>query len=127
MNALLTAALGLSLPTFAALAQTGPCLEDFNKFCADVEPGNRKLGMQCLKQHGDELSQGCNDYLQAARAQVVEVRNACKADMEQFCADIEPRQGLLKQCLKEHQSEVSPDCQAALAKARGMRKNPPAQ
>lgn len=122
-DALLAAALGFSLLTLAGVVQARPCLEDFNKFCADVERGGGRLGMQCLKQHGNELSQGCKDHLQAARVQVVEVRNACQADMEQFCPGIEPGQGLLRQCIRKHWSEMSPGCQAELSKLREMRRN----
>jgi Golgi apparatus protein 1 len=43
---------------------------------------------------------------------------ACRADAEKLCKGIEPGQGRIAQCLKEHEAQVSGDCKAHIAKMR---------
>ena len=44
---------------------------------------------------------------------------ACKADIEKLCKDVQPGKGGLMKCLKEHETELSADCQARLKEGRG--------
>ncbi|WHZ14002.1 MAG: hypothetical protein OJF52_000837 [Nitrospira sp.] len=39
------------------------CAEDVKKLCPDVKAGKGRIA-QCLKQHAQELSQGCADMVQ---------------------------------------------------------------
>ncbi len=39
------------------------CAEDVKKLCPDVKPGEGRIA-QCLKQHTQDLSQGCADMMQ---------------------------------------------------------------
>lgn len=39
------------------------CAEDAKKLCADVKAGEGRIA-QCLKQHTQDLSQGCADLIQ---------------------------------------------------------------
>lgn len=68
----------LALVALAAQAQQAPsapqatpvreaCAADVKKFCADVQPGGGRI-RACIAQHRDDLSQGCRDALQQARA-----------------------------------------------------------
>jgi len=50
------------------------CAADFKKFCADVQPGGGRI-RACIAQHRDELSDGCRDALQQARAHRPPARN----------------------------------------------------
>jgi len=43
---------------------------------------------------------------------------ACKADIEKLCKDVQPGEGGIMQCLKEHQAELSAPCKAAGEKMR---------
>jgi hypothetical protein len=43
------------------------CAADLQKFCAGLEPGRHQI-MQCLRQHQDDLSDGCKSALMSARA-----------------------------------------------------------
>ena len=47
-------------------------------------------------------------------AQPVTVRQACKADLQQNCAEVEPGAGRLRACVKEHFTAFSEPCKAAL-------------
>ena len=42
------------------------CHEDVEKFCGDVQPGKGRI-MKCLKDHKDDLSQGCKDEMAKAK------------------------------------------------------------
>jgi hypothetical protein len=68
----------LTLFSLAAQAQDAPsapqatpvreaCAADFKKFCPDVQPGGGRM-RACIAEHRDDLSQGCRDALQQARA-----------------------------------------------------------
>ncbi|MCF4165346.1 cysteine rich repeat-containing protein [Zavarzinia compransoris] len=49
------------------------------------------------------------------------VRAACTNDVQTLCPDVQPGGGRILQCLKEKQSQVSPDCIAALEEAKAAR------
>ena len=38
------------------------------------------------------------------------IARACATDIERFCAGIPPRQGLIKQCMQGHVTELSAGC-----------------
>ena len=47
-------------------------------------------------------------------AQSSTVRQACRAEIEQHCAGVQPGEGRLRACVKEHFGEFSEPCKAAL-------------
>ncbi len=49
------------------------------------------------------------------------VRDACRADMQRFCADAAPGGGQRMQCMREHRDQLSDECKAALASAHAHR------
>jgi hypothetical protein len=49
------------------------------------------------------------------------MRAACAADIQKFCAGIERGKGARRACLDQHQSELSPACQAARAERAALR------
>jgi hypothetical protein len=38
------------------------------------------------------------------------VARACAGDIERFCAGVPPRQGMIKECMKSHVTELSAGC-----------------
>jgi hypothetical protein len=46
-------------------------------------------------------------------AQAQDVRAACKADREKFCADLQPGEGKRHECMEQHAAELTPECKAA--------------
>ena len=50
----------------------------------------------------------------AVTAQPATVRQACKADLQQNCAEVQPGVGRLRACVKEHFTVFSEPCKAAL-------------
>ncbi|MFD1987392.1 cysteine rich repeat-containing protein [Mesorhizobium newzealandense] len=47
----------------------------------------------------------------AAQAQTAAEREACQANFEKFCKGVVPGGGRVIQCLTEHFSELTPECQ----------------
>jgi hypothetical protein len=43
-------------------------------------------------------------------AQEMNRGGACKADIEKFCKGVQPGQGRIVQCMKQHEAEFSPAC-----------------
>jgi Cysteine rich repeat len=41
----------------------------------------------------------------------------CAADAKKFCSNVKPGQGRVYNCMKEHQAELSPACQARIKEA----------
>ncbi len=55
-------------------------------------------------------------------------REACKADVATLCPGVQPGDGRVGACMKEHAAQLSDGCKAAMAQAHGNRKAaPPAQ
>jgi len=43
---------------------------------------------------------------------------ACRADAEKLCKDVQPGDGRMARCLKQHEASVSAECKEAMAQAR---------
>ena len=50
----------------------------------------------------------------AQSASMEAARAACSADLQQFCAGVQPGGGRMLACLKEHRDQVSPSCKEAV-------------
>jgi hypothetical protein len=48
------------------------------------------------------------------------LRAACRTDIEQLCANVQPGGGRIGQCLREHQDRVSEACKSAISDAHAM-------
>ena len=45
-----------------------------------------------------------------AEAERFTIARACATDIERFCPGVPPRQGMIKQCMKAHMTELSAGC-----------------
>jgi hypothetical protein len=108
----------------AAEAPKGqPCRPDLEKFCKGVAQGGGRLG-ECLKQHASELSPGCKQKMEAGEgifsqrgggsSAVGRMMQACSDDQKKLCGKVQAGGGRIRQCLKEHLSEVSPKCKEVI-------------
>jgi hypothetical protein len=97
------------------VGRKGPCKADIEKFCKDVKPGQGRI-VKCLQAHENELSPACKNEIAAEKEKTKEFINSCKPDAEKFCKDVRPGGGRIIHCLKQHQSELSPNCQAYFKK-----------
>jgi hypothetical protein len=41
--------------------------------------------------------------------------SACKADAEKLCPGVQPGEGRIKACFKQHKDQLSPECKNAIA------------
>jgi len=57
-----------------------------------------------------------------AMAQERAAAKACAADIKAQCAGVEPGEGRIRACVKEHFKDLSEPCQAILLKAREARR-----
>jgi hypothetical protein len=96
-----------------------PCAEDVQQLCPDVKPGSSRVAA-CLRENEARLSPACGERLRAlalrSRRIVEEFGRACRADVDQFCAGVEPGGGRMLGCLAQHQLELSPGCQSQLGR-----------
>ena len=95
--------------------KTGPCKDDIEKFCKDVKPGQGRI-LKCMREHENELSPVCKDHVLAAREKAGGFLKACKADISKYCQDIKPGRGRIINCLRQHESELSVNCNALFQK-----------
>ncbi len=98
----------------------GPCAQDVEKFCKDVQPGGGRIA-RCLKEHQNDLSAACKEKITEVKEEVKEVHEACKGDVEKFCKDVQPGGGRIAKCLKEHQNDLSAGCKGKIAEMKGRR------
>jgi hypothetical protein len=88
-----------------------PCMDDAKKLCPGVEPGQGRIAA-CLKEHKDQLSQGCKQNIARFR----EGAEACEADVQKLCPGTKPGMERHK-CMQQHKDEVSPACRDFFAQA----------
>ena len=103
------------------------CDKELTTYCKDVTPGEGRV-LACLYAHEDRLSAKCEYALYDAAVQLERavnalayVANECGDDLDKFCANIQPGQGRLLQCIEKNNAKVSTRCKQAL-KDTGMKK-----
>lgn len=60
--------------------------------------------------------------LLSATVAMAQQRGACTADIKEKCAGVQPGEGRIGACIKEHLTEFSEPCQARLAKVAATAK-----
>ena len=122
---LMIAAVALWMSTAAvsvgAAQEQGPCADDVQKFCKDVQPGEGRIA-KCLKEHEADLSRACKRQMIEVKKRVHEFREVCEDDVLRLCAGVKPGGGRIIKCLKEHESELSPECRAKMETQKGQHK-----
>jgi hypothetical protein len=56
------------------------------------------------------------------KKQAYAIAQACHADMQRFCADVESGGGRKLACLKQHTADLAPGCRDALPKGDAMKR-----
>ena len=103
--------------TYAAEGER-PCAEEIAKYCKDVNPGGGRI-LNCLNEHQKDLSITCIRKLEESKQKLMEAQQACTGDLEKFCKDVQPGQGRILNCLREHAQELSPACSQMIDKTKG--------
>ena len=96
------------------------CDEDINQHCDGLGKDAGKIFM-CLAAYEEHLSEKCKSgILEAAMAVRIGAAAlsysvaACEADVDKHCADVQPGEGRLVDCIKANETEVSEICITAL-------------
>lgn len=103
----------------------GPCRDDIQKFCKDIEPGGGRYRV-CLEQHASDLSPACQEHLKNVKGRMAAWRQACESDVKKFCSSITPGRGSIAKCLRQHESDLSQTCKDQLAQRRHRGRAPAA-
>jgi len=125
-------ALAATLVTSAAVAEEGkvkeekaepkgPCIEDIQKYCKDVKPGEGRL-LKCLKEHEKDVALACKEKVADAKEMLRGISEACTDDIYKLCGDVKPGEGRIRKCVREHRDELSTACREKLDAARAKRK-----
>ncbi len=98
------------------------CGEDIKKYCATVTPGDGRV-LHCMQAHEDKISPACaydmNEVALHAQTTVDHLReavNACRGDIDKFCAKTQPGEGRIAACLAANRTSVSKSCVEAVQK-----------
>ena len=101
-------------------ASVNGCDDDVKKHCDGLGDNTQKIFM-CLAAYEDHLSDSCKRGIVEAAvamrlgAAAIEYSlQACEADADKHCLDVEPGEGRLVMCIKENEAKVSSECVTAL-------------
>lgn len=97
----------------AASPKAPACGAEIQRFCGHIETGQGKLH-RCLDEHRAQLSPTCASKLKQLEARRQAVRQLCAADAGKHCGHLQPGQGRVVRCLREHGAELSPACAGQL-------------
>ena len=90
-----------------------PCVPDLDRLCPGIQPGNNRF-LTCMREHLGDVSSPCLERL-AKFAEVRELRNDCRAQIQKQCASVE--RGQFGDCLRSAVASLSDDCKDALVRA----------
>ena len=109
----------LSAPVAMAQQQgrAGACAADIKAKCADVQPGEGRLGA-CVKTNIAGFSVPCKAKLALAAV----TNKACKADVKQNCAGMERSRANARACIEKSIGNVGDQCKQALAQVVAAKK-----
>ena len=96
------------------------CDEDAAQYCPDL-PLNSQKGFMCMMAYEHKLSEKCKlGIMEAAMslkmgaAAINYSVRACEEDADKYCLDVQPGEGRMVRCIKEHEAEASEACITAL-------------
>jgi hypothetical protein len=96
------------------------CEKELKMYCTQVTPGEGRV-LACLYSFWDKLSNQCDNALYDAAAQLQRaisalsyVNSECWDDLKNYCANIQPGEGRLLQCIEKNDAKISRRCKQAL-------------
>lgn len=96
------------------------CNADAAKLCPGL-PLNSKKAFMCLAAYEDNLSTECKVgivetaiTMELSMLAIEYSIEACEADADKFCLDVQPGEGRIVGCLKKNESKLQNACTAAL-------------
>jgi len=99
------------------------CAKELTTYCQNVTPGEGRI-IACLYAFENKLSPRCEYALYDSLSQLDRTLNTltytvteCRDDLQNFCADIQPGEGRLLDCLDANEAKISERCNIALKDA----------
>lgn len=96
------------------------CDKELTSYCSNVTPGKGRI-LACLYAYQDKLSGRCEYALYDAAVQLERaisalsyLANECDADLEKFCASVDPGEGRILHCLNDNRGKVRKRCRSAM-------------
>ena len=93
------------------------CGEDIAKYCSRVLPGDGRV-QSCLYAHQDMITDSCFEVTEQSSVMLERLfdefngfYNACAADLNTHCSDIDAGSGAQIACLAENVDDISLACQ----------------
>ncbi|MGZ3768658.1 MAG: cysteine rich repeat-containing protein [Bdellovibrio sp.] len=91
----------------------GPCAHDRQTLCGKIEPGEGRVA-KCMMENKEKLSASCKAHREEMHEKrkeaMKEIKEACHADAEKFCGEVEHGHGHIMKCMKDHKAELSATC-----------------
>jgi len=115
--ATLAAGAALAQQTPSTPSPQRPCAADVARLCPDAR--GRADVHACLQQNADQISAECKARMDQAHQKFEAAKEACQPDVAKFCADVKPGGRRVAACLRDHASELSQACQAAIPTRKG--------
>ena len=97
-------------------AQMRECAPDVERFCKGVPMGGGRI-LECLRGHGESLSDGCKSVLGVSAPGGKggsSAAEACRPDVIRYCRDVARDRAKVKSCLQSHAAELSDACKTAI-------------
>lgn len=101
------------------------CGAEVENYCSQVTLGEGRLAA-CFFAHEDKLSNRCQHTLydmalalEAAMNTLVYLATECEGDIDNLCADVEPGDGAILNCLTAQSDSLSESCSTALSDVEG--------
>ncbi|BDG04734.1 cysteine rich repeat-containing protein [Anaeromyxobacter oryzae] len=94
----------------SARAGDDACRADVEKLCSGIKPGGGRIAA-CLAANKAKLSPECKADLASIERKVKEVGDACRDDIESYCAGVKTGQGAVLRCLAQNKGSLAPKCQ----------------
>ena len=92
--------------SIATVDASRPCKDDIAKYCSDIQPGEERIA-RCISENRDNFSAECLEAITQVRQDAEAIFSSCHDDQKQFCADVEPGQGRIIRCMREHREQLS--------------------
>jgi len=110
----------LSKGTVTLTAEVKGCDADAELFCPGLKPGSQQA-LMCMIAYEEKLSDTCKlgiaeaamSIKMSAAALDYSVQ-ACEADADKYCLDVQPGDGKIINCLKKNEAKLNKACTTAL-------------
>ncbi|HET9598145.1 MAG TPA: cysteine rich repeat-containing protein [Anaeromyxobacteraceae bacterium] len=93
------------------------CRADVERLCQGIPAGGGRIAA-CLKANSAKVSPECKAELASVRQKVKEVGEACRADVESYCAGVKPGRENVLRCLAQNRAMLTPRCQGVVQGAQ---------